>query len=196
MGLWKAIGADTSTLSWIAYGYKFRFHEEPAHLSFKNGPSLQEESAQTFVTEETDTCIADGSFRLVDPSFAKVVNPSHVVPKANGKLRWIADCRHTNGQCAYAQFSLSSLRKDLHSLLLKDDDLLVFDLAKAYYSVGAHPDSWPYLCMDTPRGLVCGSVLLFGVGQSPFCFHKITRCIVEFAGAVGVRVLSYLDDFL
>ncbi len=82
-------------------------------MSFKNGPSLQEESAQTFVAEETDTCIADGSVRLVDPSFAKVVNPSHVTPKANGKLRWIADCRHTNGQCASAQFSLSS--PTLHS---------------------------------------------------------------------------------
>ncbi len=38
LGFWKAIGADTSTLSWIAYGYKFRFHEEPTHLRFRNGP--------------------------------------------------------------------------------------------------------------------------------------------------------------
>ena len=43
---------------------------------------------------------------------------------------------------------------------------------------------------------MAGTCLLFGDAQAPFTFHKITRHIVAFAGRLGVRVLSYLDDFL
>ena len=194
LGYWKCIGADASALSWLAYGFKFKFHEEPDELEFPNGPSADFHA--DFLEKETKESLADGSFRAVHRSFAKVINPSHTEPKSSGGLRWIADCRYPNSQCAYARFSLMTLRKNLHNLIQRDDELLVFDLSKAYYSVPAHPDSWPYLCLNTPLGLVCGTVLLFGIGQSPFVFHKITRLIVAFAGTVGLRVMSYLDDFL
>ena len=38
-GMWKAIGADKATLSWICYGYDFKFQEEPGQFTFPNAPS-------------------------------------------------------------------------------------------------------------------------------------------------------------
>jgi hypothetical protein len=74
--------------------------------------------------------------------------------------------------------------------------MMISDLEKAYYSVPMHPDSWPFLCFDTPIGLLAGTCLLFGDAQAPFTFHKITRHIVAISGVLGIRVMSYLDDFL
>ena len=59
-----------------------------------------------------------------------------------------------------------------------------------------HEDSWPYLCFQTPLGLLAGTVLLFGDAQAPFTFHKITRPMVALAGILSVRVMAYLDDFM
>ena len=60
-----------------------------------------------------------------------------------------------------------------------------------------HEDSWPYLCYElSPFGLVCPTVLSFGDGLAPFVFHKITRSITAFSHILGIRVMSYIDDFL
>ena len=76
-------------------------------LHFPNGPSCAQH--KDFLETETKECLADGSFRAVHRSFAKVINPSHTEPKSNGGLRWIADCRYPNSQGAYARFSLMTL---------------------------------------------------------------------------------------
>lgn len=44
--------------------------------------------------------------------------------------------------------------------------------------------------------ILAGTCLLFGDAQAPFTFHKITRHIVAISGVLGIRVMSYLDDFL
>jgi hypothetical protein len=52
------------------------------------------------------------------------------------------------------------------------------------------------MCYDSPLGLLAPTVLAFGDGTAPFTFHKITRPLVVFSHLVGIRVMSYLDDFL
>jgi hypothetical protein len=41
LGYWKAIGCDSFTLSWLAYGKKLTFFEPPENLSFPNHPSTR-----------------------------------------------------------------------------------------------------------------------------------------------------------
>ena len=194
LGFWKAIGTDRHTLSWLAYGKKLSFITPPENLSFPNHPSTRPHDA--FIAEEAEKGLADGSFFRAHHSFARVINPTQIEPKGKGKLRYCHDIRYPNSLTATAPFRLSTLARNLHTVLLDGDLLVVSDLEKAYYSVPMHPDSWPYLCFDTPIGLMAGTCLLFGDAQAPFTFHKITRHIVAFAGRLGVRVLSYLDDFL
>ncbi len=47
-----------------------------------------------------------------------------------------------------------------------------------------------------PLGLLAPTILAFGDGAAPFTFHKMTRPMVIFCHLVGIRVMSYLDDFL
>ena len=193
LGFWKAIGTDSFTLSWIAYGKALSFAQLPDHLIFPNHPSARQ--AADFVAETTRAGLTDGSFVRVHPSFAKVVNP--VMVEWNGKKpRLCHDIRFPNSWTATVPFRLATLARDLHTILRPGDLMMVADLEKAYYSVPMHEDSWPYLCFDGPEGLSCGTCLLFGDAQAPFTFHKITRHIVAFSGICRVRVLSYLDDFL
>jgi hypothetical protein len=194
LGFWKAIGCDAFTLSWLAYGKKLSFITPPENLSFPNHPSARNHSA--FITDQVIDNLEDGSFFRADRSFAKVINPTQVEPKGKDKWRYCHDIRYPNSLTANAPFRLSTLARNLHTILQKNDQLVVSDLEKAYYSVPMHPSSWPYLCFDTPVGLMAGTCLLFGDAQSPFTFHKITRHIVAISGTLGIRVTSYLDDFL
>lgn len=194
LGFWKAIGCSKNVMSRLAYGKKLSFRQEPEHLSFDNHKSISKH--RDFVLEQSRDCLDATFFRLVDPSFAKVINPIKVEPKGNGKWRMCHDLRCVNSETAYSQFRLSTLIGALPGLLQPGDELIVGDLTSAYYFVNMHESAWPYLCFDTPVGLMCGTSLLFGDGLGPFTFHKIAREIVAFAGAVGIRVMNYLDDWL
>ena len=51
LGFWKAIGTDSFTLSWIAYGKALSFAQPPDHLIFPNHLSARQ--AADFVAETT-----------------------------------------------------------------------------------------------------------------------------------------------
>ena len=195
LGFWKAIGADNTVLSWLAYGKKLKIFEEPEHLSFKNHSSCSDH--EDFVREESESCVGDGSFiKISDGAFVKILNSCLVVPKAGGKFRFIHDTRHPNSMTAKPNFCLSTIARDLQFLLRKGDLMFTTDLAKAYYSVPMHESSWPYLCVQTLLGILAPTVLIFGDGQAPFTSHKVTRPMVALSGILKVRTLSYLADFL
>lgn len=41
LGFWKSIGADNSVLSWLAYGFQFRFQRKPYRRFFQNPLSIR-----------------------------------------------------------------------------------------------------------------------------------------------------------
>ena len=129
--------------------------------------------------------------------FAHVVNPL-LMEERNGKKRLCHNLQYLNSFQAQSHFRMSTLQKDIQHIVRPGDEELVLDLEKAYYHVPASEASWPFLCFQTqdPEELLCATVLPFGAGLGPFVFHKIVRQITAFAGLVGFRVMSYLDDFL
>ena len=132
LGFWKAIGCDSTILSWIAYGKKLTFYSEPEQLNFPNHHSIHKH--KSFATETCEKAILDGSFRRATYSFAHIINPIQV--EDNGrKLRMCHDTRYPNSLTATCPFHLSSLGRDLHLLLRPRDNLLIADLEKAYYSI-------------------------------------------------------------
>ena len=143
LGFWKAIGCSKNVMSRLAYGKKLSFRQEPEHLSFDNHKSISKH--RDFVLEQSRDCLDATFFRLVDPSFAKVINPIKVEPKGNGKWRMCHDLRCVNSETAYSQFRLSTLIGALPGLLQPGDELIVGDLTSAYYFVNMHESAWPYL---------------------------------------------------
>ena len=122
LGFWKAIGTDSFTLSWIAYGKALSFAQPPDHLIFPNHLSARQ--AADFVAETTRAGLRDGSFVRVHPSFAKVVNP--VMVEWNGKKpRLCHDIRFPNSWTATAPFRLATLARDLHTILRPGDLMMV-----------------------------------------------------------------------
>jgi hypothetical protein len=193
--MWKALGTDPKVLSWLAYGKKTTFNEEPDNLAFPNTKSALQN--WEFITQEVEKGLKNGTLMLVDYSFAKVINPITVDrKKKNNKLRMCLDLRYPNSQTAWARFKLATLLNTLPHELRQGDIIFTDDLDSAYHSVMMHEDTWPYMCFDSPLGLVCPTVLSFGDGLAPFIFSKITRPITAFCHVIGLRIMSYLDDFL
>lgn len=89
-----------------------------------------------------------------------------------------------------------TLRKDLHAILQPGDLIFTADPEKAYYSVPMHESACPYRGFDTPKSLLVATFWVFGAGTATYIGHKITGPMVALAGALGGRLMSYLDDAL
>ena len=182
-------------MSWICYGYEVKCQTTPKNLSFPNAGSYTARPKEVETTIEED--IEEGSFRVVDPSFANVVNSIQLEPKGEA-WRICHNTQYLNSKTAAAHFHLATLKKSIEQIVQKDDVLLTTDLKKAYYAVPLAKVSWSNMCFmsEAPRALLCATVLPFGFSLAPFVFHKITRQMVVFAGLTGHRLMSYIDDFL
>jgi hypothetical protein len=194
LGAWKAIGANKSVLSYIAYGVPMRFSSPPPRTSF---PSKRDEdpSHSSFIDKEVDFHLKDGLFKVVHPNDAYLVHPVRVVQQG-AKLRRIDDMRFANAFQASPMFKMECLEQDTKHVVMEDDILLTRDLSKAYYKIHVEPRSRPFQCFKWNNKLICSLVMLFGWCLAPFFFTKICRPIISFLGALLVRVINFVDDFL
>lgn len=194
-GWWKAIGADSTVLSWVLCGARLPVIEHPLPLEFRNHPSYERHAA--FVDGEVATAVAEGTFRPIHEQEARIVNPISVEPnKAGTKLRMCVDARWHNAHLPRMQFKLESIEVNLADVVKPGDTMLTTDISRAYYSVPIVEEDTPYLAIRHRGRLYAPTVLPFGSSLAPFIFNKITRTVVRFARNVGVRVLNFYDDFL
>ena len=193
LGYWKAIGATDEVLSWIGNGISLRMEHEPQHYEFKNHKSYQEHIKH--IEKEHERHVPTHSWREVEKSFVKAVNPLQV-EQQNNKLRMCTDMRYVNAHIAHSKFKLETLQTHIQQVVQKDDVMITTDMEQAYYSMAMHEDSWPYMCWKHKGKYYCSTVLTFGLSQAPMYFHKTMRTIVRLCRALGIRVLNYLDDFL
>lgn len=125
LGYWKAIGADKSVLSWLAYGYQLRL-VGPPRMFFANSPSTGE--FEEFVDREIATHLQDGSFVEISPDEAHVVNPFTIAVGASGKPRRCDDMRYVNAFLASPVFKMQTLAGDVPNVVRPGDELLTRDL--------------------------------------------------------------------
>jgi len=85
-GMWKAIGVDAVTLSWICYGYDLHLDGAPGQFTFDNTSSYKDHAEA--VEPAIQDALRDGSFRPVHPDFAHVVNPILLEPKEDSVDGW------------------------------------------------------------------------------------------------------------
>ena len=194
LGFWKVLGADRSVLSWIAYGYRMRFQSPPQRTFFRNAQNTMDYEA--FIDKEIETHLSDGSFVEIRPEEAWVVNPFLISVNSSGKPRRCDDMRYINGFLASPEFKMQTLDRDIPNLVRTNDVMFNKDLEKAYYKVPVADDSLKYQCFYWKGRFYKSLVLLFGFCQAPFIFTKICRVIVRFCGALMIRVMNFIDDFL
>lgn len=198
IGYWHAIGASTTVLWWLIEGIPLRMDPQhpPNRIAFRNHPSYFKHIP--FVQEQMDIHVKSGAYIIVDQRFAHIINPLQCEPKKDGpKLRLCMDARYTNYHLPHIFFRMETLCRDV-SKIVDDPTLLLFtiDIDAAYYSIPIHPKSWKYLCWIHDGKCYASTVLPFGVGPAPMFFTKVLRCVVAFLHSIGIRVVSYIDDFL
>jgi len=195
LGMWKAIGADATTIAWIGAGAKLQAAHDPYKLEFKNHPSY--ESNKSFVDTEIADAIAEESFEEIHRNDVKIVNPISVeTNKAATKLRMCVDARWHNAHLPKIQFSLESIDKNLADVIQSGDVLMTTDITRAYYAIPIRDEDGPYLTIQHRGRYYKPRVLPFGSSLAPFVFNKLSRHIVKFARAVRMRVMAFYDDYL
>jgi hypothetical protein len=195
IGFWKAIGADSSVISWIAYGLPFRTQTEPESFRFPNHKSYFEH--KDFCTNEIVNQVRKGIFRKVPPEFAFIVNPQMVMVQGeNNKERRCDDCRWINACLAYMMFTMETLGKTVPHVIKPGHKLFTIDLEKAYYKLVLNRRWHKFICFEHDGDFYCSMVLLFGLGPGPFWFTKINRPALAFFRVLLVNVVNYIDDWL
>ena len=194
LGWWKAIGANNTVLSWLAYGVRLEFGAEPAHYTFRNHPSYEAE--KEFVEAEHKQHVADGSFVEVKEEEVRVGNPLQVEVNGKGKRRLCMDMRWVNSHLAHVVFTMETLHRYVGSVVQQGDRLITSDVAKAYYKLGLHRATRLYLCWQHNGKWYCPTVLVFGLAPAPLIFTKVMRPVLGFTRGMGVRVTNIIDDFL
>ena len=178
LGYWKAIGANPSVLSWLAYGIPLRTKTEPQWLRFPNHPSYNEDLP--FARKEFEEHLGDGRFMRVDVSFIKVCNPQMIIYNGS-KPRRCDDLRYLNSLLADIKFKLEGLRTNIPDIVVQNDPMFTIDLKKAYYSLSMEEKAWPYTCFwDEVFGFMCAKSLVFGHAQAVMYCTKVCRPILTF----------------
>ena len=173
LGTWKAIGASNSVLSWIGYGFEFRFIHPPKRFLFANSPTCASSpGAVAFVDKEIATHVADGIFSETTKANVHVCNPIQVEPKGVGEFCNCHNMKYPNGFAASPSFAMDSLQKDVPLLVEPGDILFTEDLAKVYYKVPFAKESRKFQCFFLERKILRGCGPSLWLLSGTVCFYK------------------------
>jgi hypothetical protein len=124
------------------------------------------------------------------------INPTHLVPKANGDIRLVMDMTKVNRFMKRIKFKMEGV-STLSELLNKNDYTISFDLKDAYNHVPVHPSMRPLLGLVW-RGKCYTCVgMPFGLNDAPRVFTMIMRVAVRIIRKVwNVKTEVYLGDIV
>ncbi|KXZ42413.1 hypothetical protein GPECTOR_150g41 [Gonium pectorale] len=213
-------GVKLVTAVWQEYGYdspairneaNWIFHSPPLpshHLT--NYPSVDEHLTE--LGAHFDDLLARGLTEQYDPDlhgseadFAAVINPLHVVSKADGALRPIIDPTRSgvNDCMTKLPCDLPDLATLLHDLP-PNGFLGKRDLASGFHHVMLAPEARRLMAFHHPvsGALQRWVVLPFGASQSPPIFVELTSVARDIfqrecdRRGLQVRIYVYVDDFM
>ncbi len=213
-------GVKLNTAAWQRRGYdspairnmaEWRFHTPPAaDHSSRNYPTITPHLE--WMGQHFDQLLAQGLTEQYDPAchgsqadFAAVINPLHVVSKADGGLRPITDPTKTGVNACMEPIPcpLPALGTLLHHLP-PNGYLGKRDLASGFHHVKLAPAARRYMAFRHPvtNDLQRWVVLPFGASQSPPIFVELTSAARDIFQAecdrlgLQVRIFVYVDDFM
>lgn len=194
---WAACTRSRWVLRTIEKGYRLQFRIVPPHFNgmvFSHAPG---ESANILL-EEISTLREKGAIRVVPPEEAHsgFYSRYFLVPKKGGRgLRAILDLRALNRHLRKYRFRMLT-----HASLLRfvraGDWFTSVDLRDAYFHIPVYPPHWKYLRFAFQGTAYEFVVLPFGLSLSPRVFVKCTEAAVAPLRERGIRVATYIDDWL
>ncbi|KAK3239638.1 hypothetical protein CYMTET_50450 [Cymbomonas tetramitiformis] len=177
-GAWRAGGASSEALQWIARGAKMRWVKGPPP-DFDHGTSLRDltQQQQEWLDIETARSLRTGAW--VRARRRRHVSRVFLVPKpGTNSWRLVMDFRWLNEFCVKSKCKMETLKK-LRRLASQGDWCFTFDLKDGYHAVGIDPDFQEFMQFDI-QGVLCQcGALPFEWTDSPRIFVELMKTLVE-----------------
>ncbi len=194
---WKAIAASPWVLRTISRGYRLQFAAVPPRFSGVIQSQAQGESARV-LQEEILNLLEKRAISVVSPeqSLSGFYSRYFLVPKRGGRgIRPIQDLRALNTFLRKYKFRMLT-----HAALLRlvrpNDWFSSVDLKDAYFHIPIYPPHRRYLRFAFQGVCYEYRVLPFGLSLSPRVFVRCTEAAVAPLRRRGIRLATYLDDWL
>lgn len=178
-------------MSWVS-GYKIKFDNSISQPYPPSSNNLSE-SDSLFLEESIANLLNIGAISECKPSSDQYVSRVFLVPKANGKMRFILNLKSLNKHINTQHFKLEDIRTCL-KLISYDCYVATLDLKDAYFLINIHPESRKFLRFLVDDKIYQFNVLPFGICTAPFIFTKLMKPIMKLLRSRGFISSIYLDD--
>ena len=184
---------------WLLDGYSEFLHTLPqAAIRQGNSPSCFKHEA--FVDREVQALLACSAIEDVttvqhDISQVTAVLPLLVAESLNRKDRVCWNGKAINACMDPPTFKLEHAPKAA-AMMKPGDYMFTVDMKSGYHQIPLKPSFKRFCCFEWKGAVYRWRVLPFGLSSAPRAYTKLSRCMLAYWRAQGVRVSNYIDDFI
>ena len=193
---WKACKPNEWILRTITHGYRLQFARRPPLTSEVIYTPARGRSLAT-LREEVRTLLDKGAIQKVNlqKSPAGFYSKYFLVEKRGGAMRPILDLRGLNKYLKKFTFKMLTTAA-LLSRIRRGTWFCTVDLKDAFFHISIYPPHRKFLRFGLDGQVYQYTVLPFGMSLSPRVFTKCTHAAIAPLRARGIRLDTYLDDWL
>lgn len=192
---WKRIAAPKQVRDWIKHGVRLPL---TGAVSRRVEPNHVPAEAEAFMDEEVARLNSTGAVEVTSREKAVCILALGAVPKKPGSTsawRAIYDGRYINGHMDVPSFKYEDLGV-VQEMVEAKDWMEHADLSDGFHHLSICAQHRKYVCFEW-RGVIYRWVALaFGLACSPYFFGKTVRPCVLHMRKMGLRLSSYVDDFI
>lgn len=185
------ITTDPVILSYIK-GYKIPFTKTP-HQEIPPSIPKYSENERAHFNEAIDNLLQVGAISKCKSRSDQYLSNIFLIPKPNGKMRFILNLKSLNKFINTNHFKLEDLRT-LIKIISKNSYLCTVDLKDAYFLIKINKDDRKFLRFQFMDSIYEFNVLPFGLNTAPYVFTKIMKPVIKLLRTCGYLSTIYLDD--
>ncbi|KAA6374338.1 MAG: putative Transposon Tf2-6 polyprotein, partial [Streblomastix strix] len=134
----------------------------------------------------------------------KITNPKEIIhfnrvftiPKKDGSLRRVIDCRAVNNLTEPIHFKMDHLSRILESVY-PGDWFTSLDIHAAYSHIKVDQSLQPFLAFSVNKNIYIHTAMPFGLSRAPYIFTKILHdCLHPLQVQQRIKIFAYIDDIL
>ena len=197
LSAWRALQPGEWILRSITHGYRLQFSRRPP-LTRTVIPTVATGQALVTLREEVQVLLSKGAIQKVnlEESPAGFYSKYFLIEKKKqGTMRPILDLRGLNMYLKRLRFKMLTTSSLLNGVR-RGTWFTSVDLKDAFFHVSIYPPHRKFLRFSLDGEVYQFTVLPFGMSLSPRVFTKCTQAAVAPLRAQGIRLNTYLDDWL
>ena len=194
---WETLGANQRVVSILREGYTLPFKMRPPLTRFPLITSGYANPARSRALLQALGALVEKLVveKVVVRTSLSFYNRLFLVPKPGNKWHPILDLSQLNLFLQTNTFKMETpetIRVSLH----KGEWVTSLDFSDAYFHIPIHPRSRKYLRFFLNSKAYQFTALPFRLATAPLEFTKVVKEVKLMAGARGIRIHQYLDDWL